>query len=62
MLQSEKAHVMSQIASGVTAIVPAGAIMSVATGTEKAKVQVATGEYNRAIDDKIAAIRNACGM
>jgi len=62
VLQSEKAHVMTQIASGVTALVPASAIMSVATGSEKAKLQVASGEYNRAIDDKIAAIKKTCGM
>ena len=62
VLQSEKAHVMTQIASGVTALVPAAAVMSVATGSEKAKLQVASGEYNRAIDDKIAAIKKTCGM
>ena len=29
VLRSEKAHVMSQIASGVTAVVPAGAVLGV---------------------------------
>jgi len=62
VLQSEKAHVMTQIASGVTALVPAAAVMSVVTGSEKAKLQVATGEYNRAIDDKIATIKKTCGV
>ena len=62
VLQSEKAHVMTQIASGVTALVPAAAVMSVVTGSEKAKLQVATGEYNRAIDDKIATIKKTCSV
>jgi hypothetical protein len=62
VLQSEKAHVMTQIASGVTALVPAAAVMSVATGSEKAKLQVASGEYNRAIDDKIVTIKKTCGV
>ena len=62
VLRSEKAHVMSQIASGVTAVVPAGAVLGVVTGTETAKLQVASGEYNRAIDDKIAMIKQTCGV
>ena len=35
VLQSVMAHVMTQIASGVTALVPAAAVMSVATGSKK---------------------------
>jgi hypothetical protein len=62
ILQSEKAHVMTQIASGVTALVPASAVMSVATGSEVAKLQVASGDYNKTIDDKIAAIKKTCGV
>ncbi len=62
VLQSEKAHVGQQILSGVTAIVPASAVMSVASGSEKAKLQVASGEYNKMIDKKIAAIKAKCGV
>jgi len=62
VLQSEKAHVASQILAGVTAIQPAGAVLSVATGTEKAKLEVASGEYNKMIDQKIATIKKTCGM
>jgi hypothetical protein len=57
VLHSEKAHVASQILAGVTAIQPASAVLSVATGTEKDKLEVASGEYNRMIDDKIATIK-----
>lgn len=62
VLQSEKANALSQIASGVTAIQPAGAVLGVASGTEGAKLEVASGEYNQMIDEKIAAIKKACGL
>ena len=60
VLQSEKAHVGQQILSGVTAVVPAGAVIGVVTGTEGDKLQVASGEYNKTIDEKIAAIKKTC--
>jgi len=59
-LQHEKTHVLQQIAAGVTAIVPIGLVAGVATGTEGTKVQVATGEYNKQIDAKIAEIKAVC--
>lgn len=62
VLQSEKAHVAEQVAMGVTAIFPAGIVMGLLTGTEGTKVQVATGEYNKALDAKIAQIKSACGL
>jgi hypothetical protein len=60
VLQSEKAHALTQIASGVTALSPAGAVLGVASGTETAKLQVASGEYNQMIDRKIADIKRTC--
>jgi hypothetical protein len=57
VLQSEKAHVASQILAGVATIQPAGAVLSMASGTEKAKLEVASGEYNKMIDEKIATIK-----
>ena len=62
VLQSEKANVMTQIASGVTSLDPAAAVMSTVTGSEVAKLKVASGEYNQMIDDKIALIKKTCGM
>ena len=62
VLQSEKAHVASQILAGVTAIQPAGAVLGIASGTENAKLEVATGEYNQMIDDKIVTIKRTCGL
>ncbi len=54
MLQHEKAHVQDQLLLGVSAISPAGAIVGVAKGTESTKMKVATGDYNKMIDRRIA--------
>jgi hypothetical protein len=62
VLQAEKAHVVQQVAMGVTSIYPAGLVLGVLTGTEGTKIQVATGEYNTMIDKKIAEIKGACGV
>jgi hypothetical protein len=62
VLQSEKTHTSQQIADGVTAIVPIGLVIGVVTGTEGGKVKVATGEYNKMLDAKIAEIKQKCGL
>jgi hypothetical protein len=62
MLQSEKTNVAQQIANGVTAIVPAGAIIGIVSGTEGDKFKVATGDYNNMIDQKIAEIKQKCNI
>jgi hypothetical protein len=62
LLQHEKAHVAQQIAMGVSAISPAGMVAGLITGTEQTKVQVATGDYNRMIDQRIADIKMTCGL
>jgi hypothetical protein len=61
-LQAEKAHVGKEIANGVSAIVPIGLVVGVATKTEKARLEVGTGEYNKMIDKKIAEIKSTCGI
>lgn len=62
MLASEKASVGKEIANGVSSIVPIGLVVNAATGTEKAKFEVGTGEYNKMIDKKMAEIKAQCGM
>ena len=62
VLESERANVAQQVAMGVTMIYPASAVMSMLTGVEDTKYQVATGEYNAAIDKKIAEIKRTCGV
>jgi cytochrome c biogenesis protein ResB len=61
-LGHEKAHVAEAIAEGVSAIVPAGLVVGLVTGTEKEKLQVATGDYNKMIDKRIADIKKTCGI
>ena len=62
MLQHEKAHVAQQIVEGVTAIVPASLVMGLVTGTEEVKLKVATGDYNKMIDERIAEIKRECKL
>ena len=62
VLKSEKTHVAGQIAEGVTAITPAGAVLGILTGTEGTKLKVAVGDYNTKIDARIAEIEAECGV
>jgi hypothetical protein len=61
-LEHEKAHTAQQIAEGVTALVPASIVVGLMTGTEKEKLKVGTGEYNKMIDKRIAEIKETCGV
>jgi hypothetical protein len=62
VLQSEKASAASQIAQGVTAITPAGIVVGALAGSEGTKLQVASGDYNAMIDQRIAAIKSKCRL
>jgi hypothetical protein len=62
VLESEKAHVARQVVAGVTSIVPAGIVLGLVTGTTGTKLRVATGEYNKKIDERIADIKRTCGV
>ena len=62
VLQSEKTHVAQQIAAGVSAIVPIGLVAGLVTDTEGTKLHVATGEYNKMLDQKIAEIKRECNI
>ena len=61
-LGHEKTHVTQQIAEGLTAIVPASLVVGLVTGTEKEKLKVGTGDYNKMIDKRIAEIKETCGI
>jgi hypothetical protein len=52
----------SQIAQGVTAITPAGIVVGALAGSEGTKLQVASGDYNGMIDQRIAAIKSKCRL
>ena len=61
-LQSEKVSTAKAIADGVTAITPIGLVAGAAKGTEKTKLQIASGQYNNMIDEKIVQIKTTCGI
>ena len=61
-LHKEKANVATQIGLGVSMIAPIGLVTGVATGTEKEKYKVSSGEYNKMIDAKIAEIKSTCNV
>jgi outer membrane murein-binding lipoprotein Lpp len=60
VLNSEKASTASRIGNGISMVAPIGLVAGLVTGTEKTKYQVSTGEYNKALDTKIAQIKAAC--
>src|SRR5271163_1924034 len=60
VLNSEKASTASKIGNGISMIAPIGLVAGLVTGTEKTKYEVTTGEYNKALDTKIAQIKAAC--
>jgi hypothetical protein len=62
LLHHEKANVAERMAEGITSIYPAGLVIGVLTRTESTKVKVAIGDYNKAIDKRIAAIQQTCGI
>jgi hypothetical protein len=62
MLEHEKAHTMDQLSMGVSAISPAGAVVGLVKGTEGTKMKVASGDYNKMIDKRIAEIKAHCGI
>jgi len=60
MLEGEKKSTMQRISSGVRMVVPAGFVVGLVTRTQRTKYQVASGDYNKMLDDKIAEIKQAC--
>jgi len=61
-LQSEKVNVAKQTAAGVSAFTPIGLVGGLVTHTEGEKAQVASGDYNKALDAKIAEIKTTCNI
>lgn len=62
LLNHEKANVAERVAEGITSIYPAGLLMGLLTRTEGTKMKVAVGEYNKAIDTRMAQIKETCGI
>lgn len=61
-LTAEKAHTSQEIAAGVTSIIPIGAVAHMFEGKEGETLKVGTGEYNKALDKKIAEIKQKCNI
>ena len=60
VLESEKKTTLQRIGAGVATVVPIGLVVGVVTATEGTKYRIASGQYNKMIDAKIAEIKTTC--
>jgi len=60
-LEKEKASVISQANAGSGMVMPTSAIIGILSGDYPDRTRVATGQYNKDIEEKIAQIKAACG-
>lgn len=61
-LKTEKTSAEQQMATGVTTIVPIGLVVNTVEGKDGENAAVAMGDYNKMLDDKIAEIKETCGV
>lgn len=61
-LQSEKIYTGKQVANGILAVIPISLIEGIVTGTEGKRIKMATGDYNKKLDEKIAQIKKECNV
>lgn len=61
-LNSEKEYAKSHRLAEASAIIPAGALLGIATGTEGKKLEMLSPEYEKRIDERIAEIQETCGL
>ncbi len=62
VLNSEKVSTAKMIEDGVESVTPVGMLASAATKTEGGKLKIASGDYNKLLDKKIAEIKSTCGI
>lgn len=62
ILAEAKADANNQVAKGVSAITPGGAVLGILTGTEDEKLDMLSGDYIEKIDQKTAEIKATCGL
>ena len=53
---------MERMGKGVEAIFPISLVVHTAKGMEGKTVKMATGDYNKKIDERIAEIKETCGL
>jgi len=61
-LEKNKVSTAKKALTGVSAVSPVGAALTVASRQAKDKGSVVSGDYNRKIDQKIAEIERTCGV
>ena len=62
VLAEAKVDANNQVAKGVSAITPGGAVLGILTGTEDEKLDMLSGDYIEKIDQKTAEIKATCGL
>lgn len=60
ILEEERASVGKRILSGVRSVLPFAAVAGILMGDYRDRVEVATGQYNADIEQKISEIKQAC--
>jgi PBP1b-binding outer membrane lipoprotein LpoB len=61
-LNGEKARTSQEIEDGASSIIPIGAVAHLFGGSETQSLEIGTGEYNKKLDAKIAAIKQQCDI
>ena len=62
ILEDEKASVGKQVVSGVRSVLPVAAVIGLLRSDYGNRVEVATGKYNRDLQNKIDEIRTTCNL
>ena len=62
VLNSEKANLAEEVADGATSIIPIGLVAHLLMRDEGDTFKVGTGQYDKALDKKIAQIKTQCGI
>ena len=62
LLKEEKKSVGKKVLAGVRSVLPIAVVAGLLMGDYTDRVQVATGKYNRDLENKIAEIKKACGI
>lgn len=61
-LEHEKTSTAERIEKGVTSIMPIGLVVKSVAGTENQDLEMASGDYDAKIDERIAEIKQTCNI